>query len=58
MNQTLESTQRTQVRFDSFLSGGFITMAIIDKQETKLAKRTSVQRSVNGSQVIFGLTSR
>ena len=38
------STQRTEVRLASFLSGGFTTMAVINPPEKKLAKRTSVQR--------------
>ena len=32
----------TEVRFASFFSGGFITMAVINPPESKLAKRTSV----------------
>ena len=32
----------TEVRFASFLSGGFTTMAVINPPEKKLAKRTSV----------------
>ena len=32
----------TEVRFDSFLSNGFITMAVINPPERILAKRTSV----------------
>ena len=32
----------TEVRFASFLSGGFITMAVINPPEKKLAKRTFV----------------
>ena len=36
-------TQCTEVRFASFLSGGFTTMAVINPPERKLAKRTSVQ---------------
>ena len=32
----------TEVRFASFLSGGFTTMAVINPPERKLAKRTSV----------------
>ena len=35
--------QCTEVRFASFLSGGFTTMAVINSPEKKLAKRTSVQ---------------
>ena len=40
------STQRTEVRFSSFLSGGFTIMAVINPPEMKLAKRTSVQRII------------
>ena len=37
------STQQyKKVRFASFFSGGFTTMAVIDPPERKLAKRTSV----------------
>ena len=32
----------TEVRFASFLSGGFIAMALINPLERKLVKRTSV----------------
>ena len=35
--------QYTEVRFASFLSGGFTTMSVINPQEKKLAKRISVQ---------------
>jgi hypothetical protein len=35
---------RTEVRFASFLSDGFTTMAVINPPESKLAKRTSVHR--------------
>ena len=35
--------QCTEVRFASFLSGGFTIMAVINSPEKKLAKRTSVQ---------------
>ena len=35
--------QRTEVRFASFLSGGFITAIVVNQPEKKLAKRTSVQ---------------
>ena len=31
------------MRFASFLSGGFTTMAVINPPESKLAKRTSVR---------------
>ena len=37
------STQCTKVRFASFLSGEFTTIAVIHPAERKLAKRTSVQ---------------
>ena len=33
----------TEVRFTSFLSGGFITSIVVNRPERKLAKRTSVQ---------------
>ena len=36
----------TEVRFASFLSGGFTTMAVINQPERKLAKRTSVHPMV------------
>ena len=35
--------QCTEVRFSSFLSGGFTTMAVLNPLEKKLANRTSVQ---------------
>ena len=35
--------QCTEVRFVSFLSGGFTTMAVINPPERELAKRTSVK---------------
>ena len=35
--------QCTEVHFDSFLSGGFTTMALINHPKKKLAKHTSVQ---------------
>ena len=35
----------TEVRFASFLSSGFTTMAVINPPEKKLAKRTSVHCS-------------
>ena len=35
--------QRTEVRFSSFFSGGFITAIVVNPPERKLAKRTSVQ---------------
>ena len=34
--------QSTEVRFASFLSGGFITAIVVNPPESKLAKRTSV----------------
>ena len=39
---TQVSTHCTEVRFASFLSGGFTTMAVINPPERKLAKRTYV----------------
>ncbi len=38
----LVAHQCTEVRFASFLSGGFTTMVVINPPERKLAKRTSV----------------
>ena len=35
--------QRTEVRFASFLSDGFITAIVVNPPERKLTKRTSVQ---------------
>ena len=35
----------TEVRFASFLSGGFTTMAVINLSDWKLANRTSLQWS-------------
>ena len=32
----------TEVRYASFLSGGFITAIVVNPPESKLAKRTSV----------------
>ena len=44
---------KTEVRFASFLSGGFTTMAVINPPERKLVKRTSVQRlEICGVQMI------
>jgi hypothetical protein len=37
-----ESAYCTEVRFASFLSGGFTTMAVMNPPEKKLEKRTSV----------------
>ena len=43
VNETVvPSSQRTEVRFASFISGGFTTMSVINLPESKLAKRTSV----------------
>ena len=39
----LSSKNRTEVRFCSFLSGEFTTMAVINPPEKKLLKRTSLQ---------------
>ena len=36
------SIHSTEVRFASFLSGGFTTMAVMNPPEKKLEKRTSV----------------
>ena len=44
----------TEVRFASFFSGGFITMAVTNPPERKLAKRTSVQ----WVDIIFGQFSQ
>ena len=38
-----EMAQCTEMRFASFLSGGFITAIVVNPPERKLAKRTSVQ---------------
>ena len=35
-------SQCTEVRFASFLSGGFITAIVVNPPEKKVAKRTSV----------------
>ena len=40
---TVLTVQWTEVRFTSFLSGGFITAIVVNPPERKLAKRTSVQ---------------
>ena len=37
------TTQCTEVRFASFLPGGFITATLVNPTEKKQAKRTSVQ---------------
>ena len=42
---TYSSNQYTEVRFASFHSGGFTTMAIINPPKMKLAKRTSVHQN-------------
>jgi hypothetical protein len=39
--------------FDSFFSGGFTTMAVINPPEKKLAKRTSV--CISGVVILFFL---
>ena len=39
--------QSTEVRFASFLSGGFTTMTVINPLERKLAKRISVHSHVS-----------
>ena len=39
----LNSNQCIEVRFDSFLSGGFTTMVVINPPNWKLANSTSVQ---------------
>ena len=44
-------THYTEVRFASFLSGGFTTMAVIKPPERKLVKRTSVHWSLWSSAV-------
>ena len=41
----LRAVDRTEVRFASFLSGGFTTRAVINPPEKKLANRTSVDWS-------------
>ena len=43
MQRKRQSEQCTEVRFASFLSGGFATIAVINPPERKLAKCTSVQ---------------
>ena len=40
--------QCTEMRFASFLSGGFITAIVVNPPERKLAKRTSVQCAGGG----------
>ena len=42
MNKSPNFWHCTEVRFTSFLSGGFTTLAVINPPERKLAKRTSV----------------
>ena len=39
----ISSTYCTEVRFASFLSSGFTTMAVMNPPEKKLEKHTSVQ---------------
>ena len=41
--QGIKSLEFTEVRFASFLFGGFTTLAVINPQERKLAKCTSVE---------------
>ena len=41
-SSSIVSQHCTEVRFTSFLSGGFTTMAVIKPPESKLVKRTSV----------------
>ena len=41
--QAVAAVECTEVRFATFLSGGFATMALINPPESKLAKRTSVE---------------
>ena len=38
----------SKVRFASFLSGGFTTMAVINQLEKKMAKRTAVITNIAG----------
>ena len=40
-------THSTEVRFASFLSGGFITDIVVNPTERKLTKRTSVHSGSN-----------
>ena len=42
-DSVVPANQRTEVRFASFLSGGFITTIVVNPPERKLAKRTSVE---------------
>ena len=42
VEKSTKTTQCTEVRFASFLSGGFTTMAVINPPEKKLAKRKPV----------------
>ena len=39
---TIDTSPLTEVRFASFLSGGFITAIVVNQPKRKLAKRTSV----------------
>ena len=45
------------MRFASFLSGGFITAIVVNPQERKLAKRTSVWWLRLLAVVLAGITS-
>ena len=47
--------QRTEVRFASFLPGGFITDIVVNPPESKLAKRTSVQWCDTSSNILPAL---
>ena len=42
--QALWPLHNTEMRFASFLSGGFITAIVVNPPERKLAKRTSVHK--------------
>ena len=45
--------QFTEVRFASFLYGGFTIMAVINQPERKLTKRISVQLLVAGTPLMM-----
>ena len=51
--QTQNLHQCTEMRFASFLSGGFITAIVVNPPERKLAKRTSVDCGVAEAQQCF-----
>ena len=42
-----------EVRFASFISGGFITATLVNPPERKLAKRTSVQYMYQRRQIVL-----